>query len=119
MLILPSSLMSILQPVLRDDVFNDFTAGADDFADLVDRNRDRGDLRSVLRQRGARSVDGFGHFTQDVQTAFVRLSESGSHDVFVDAFDLDVHLNAGDAVFGSSDFEIHIAEMIFVTQECR
>ena len=36
---------------------------------------------------------------------------------FVNAFDLDVHLNAGDAVFGARDFEIHIAEVIFVTED--
>jgi hypothetical protein len=34
-----------------------------------------------------------------------------------DAGDLDVHLQRGDAHFGAGDLEVHVAEVIFVTQD--
>jgi hypothetical protein len=31
--------------------------------------------------------------------------------------DLDVHLQRGDAVFGTGHLEVHVAEVIFVTED--
>jgi hypothetical protein len=39
------------------------------------------------------------------------------HDFLGDALDLDVHLQGGDAVFGTRHLEIHVAEVIFVTED--
>ena len=38
-----------------------------------------------------------------------------AHNLGGDAFDLDVHLQGGDALGGSGDFEVHVAEVIFST----
>jgi len=43
--------------------------------------------------------------------------ERDFHDLGRDALDLDVHLQCRDAVFRSGHFEIHVAQMIFVTQD--
>ena len=56
------------------------------------------------------------HFAQDVQTPALRLIERNAHDLFGDAGDLDVHLQGRDAVFGARDLEVHVAQVIFVTQ---
>ena len=39
------------------------------------------------------------------------------HDFAGNAADLDVHLQSGDARRGSSHFEVHIAQMIFITKD--
>ena len=49
----------------------------------------------------------------------IGLFESLLHDGSAHAFDLDVHLDSGDAVFGSGNLEIHIAEVVFVSQNVR
>ena len=44
------------------------------------------------------------------------LLERDLHDLRGDGGDLDVHLQGGDALLGSGHLEIHVAEMILVTQ---
>ena len=41
--------------------------------------------------------------------------KSASEDFFVDALDLDIHLDCGDAFRRTCDFEVHIAEEVFKT----
>ena len=62
-------------------------------------------------------MQGFVHFTKDMLAATFGLSQCNLHDLFVDASDLDVHLQGGDTAIGSSHLEVHIAEMIFVTKD--
>jgi hypothetical protein len=52
-----------------------------------------------------------------VQTASLGLLQCLLHDLFGDAFDLDVHLQGGDALSGTGDLEVHVAQVIFVTQD--
>ena len=56
------------------------------------------------------------HLAEDVHAAFVSLSQSGLHDFGRDAFDLDVHLQGRDAVFGAGHLEVHVAEVVFVAE---
>ncbi len=58
-----------------------------------------------------------GHFAQDVQTTSLGLLQSLLHDLFGDAFDLDVHLQGGNALSGTGHLEVHVAQVIFVTQD--
>ena len=47
----------------------------------------------------------------------MRLLQRCVHDLAVDAFDLDVHLQRGYALRCSGDFEIHIAQVVLVTED--
>ena len=57
------------------------------------------------------------HAAEDVLTAVVSLSERSLHDFGGDAFDLDVHLERRDAVFGAGYLEVHVAKVIFVAED--
>ena len=56
------------------------------------------------------------HLAEDVHTAFLSLSQSDLHDFLADAFNLDVHLQSSHAVIGTSNLEVHIAEVVFVAE---
>ena len=45
------------------------------------------------------------------------LIERHAHDFFGDARDLDVHLQRRDTVGGAGHLEVHVTQMIFVTQD--
>src|SRR5690606_17935559 len=65
---------------------------------------------------GTGTVDGFFHLAQDVHTAFVSLGQCNLHDFLGDALDLDIHLQGSDTFLGTGNLEVHIAQVIFVTQ---
>ena len=71
----PSSSMSILAPDFCDDLADHRAARADHFADLVGRDLDRLDARSVLTELGAGSAQRLRHLAEDVQAAIARLIE--------------------------------------------
>ena len=48
--------------------------------------------------------------------AALGLTKSNLHDLFGDAGDLDIHLQRGDAVGCTGNLEVHVAEMILITQ---
>ena len=57
------------------------------------------------------------HFTEDIQTPIFSLSQCNLHDLFGNTVDLDVHLQRIDAISGTGHFEVHVTQMIFVTQD--
>src|SRR5690606_36197686 len=105
----------------RLGLFADTTDGgttlADNVADLVlvDLHGQHG--RSVGRQLGARLGDDLVHLAEDVQTGFQRLLQRLLHDLFGDALDLDVHLQRGHTLGGTGYLEVHVAQVVFVTQD--
>ena len=101
------------------DLADDLATGPDDFADLVLVDLESDDARGVLRNAFAARRDRLRHFAEDVQTALLRLGDGRAHDVFGDGRDLDVHLQRGDAFLGSGNLEVHVAQVIFVTQDVR
>src|SRR5690606_29443053 len=111
--------------IIDIDVGTGFLAqGADGGAALADHVADlvRVDLQGHQRRRiggqlGTRCGDGLGHFAEDVEAAFARLAQRLLHDFLVDALDLDVHLQCGHAIGGTGYLEVHVAEVIFVTQD--
>jgi len=98
------------------DFADHLAAGADDVADLRLVDLDRFDARRVLGNFGAGRAQRLGHFAQDVRTASLGLFQCLGHDFLRDAGNLDVHLHGGDAVFGARNLEVHIAQVIFITQ---
>ena len=47
---------------------------------------------------------------------FLGLCQRHLHDLFGDALDLDVHLQSGDTVGGTCHLEVHVAQVILITQ---
>ena len=55
------------------------------------------------------------HLAENMVAAFFRLCERDLHDLFGDALDLDVHLQCSKTVCSTRYFEVHVAQVIFVT----
>ena len=102
---------------LLDDLTDNLAAGADDFADLVGRDLERLDARRMLPEFRAGGVQRLRHFSEDMQAAILGLSQRDPHDLLGDAGDLDIHLQRGDAAIGAGHLEVHVAEMILVTED--
>src|SRR5579859_6386967 len=64
-----------------------------------------------------RAFDAGIHCLEDMQAAFAGLFQSFAHSVHAEAVYLYIHLYAANALTGTRDLKIHIAEMIFVTQD--
>src|SRR5262249_27347876 len=85
---------------LLHDLADHLAARADHLADLVDRDRDHFDARRVRAELGAMRGERLAHLAEDVHAAVLGLAERDPHDLLVDAGDLDVHLQRGDAALG-------------------
>ena len=72
------------------------------------------DTRSELRDIATRRVDRLFHYAQDMQTRTFSLVQRNLHDLFGDTFNFDIHLQCRDTVAGTRNFEVHIAQVIFV-----
>src|SRR5215831_3087442 len=81
-----------LRAGLFDDLADHLAAGADHFADLVDRNVEHFDARRVLAELSTMLGERLAHFAQDVHAPVPRLAERNPHDLLGDPGDLDVHL---------------------------
>ncbi len=88
-------------------------AGPNHVANLIDRNLQGVNSRSISRNLLARSSNRLRHLVEDVQTPALCLSQSFAHDLRRNSADLDVHLQGGNAIFSSGHFEVHIAIVIF------
>src|SRR5690606_6572994 len=96
---------------------NGGAALADHVADLVlvDAHGNHG--RRIGRQLAARLADHLVHLAQDVQACFQCLIQGDLHDLFGDALDLDVHLQSGYALGSTGHLEVHVAQVVFVTED--
>ena len=100
-----------------DNTANVLAASTDNGTDLIGLDADTGNARCVLGEIGARSIDRFGHFAEDVNPAFFGLIQRLGHDLFGNTGDFDIHLQGSNAFSGTGDFEVHVAEVIFVTKD--
>src|SRR6056297_335001 len=89
----------------------------DNVTDLLRVDLDGGDARRAGRQFGTGGRNDLVHLAQDVQTRCVCLLKRKLHDLVGDAVDLDIHLQGGYALLSTGNLEIHIAQVIFVTQD--
>ncbi len=99
-----------------NDLTDHLTTGADHFTDLVGRDVHGLDARCMSGEF-RRFGQCFCHLAQNVQAAVFCLCQSGFHDFRCDTCNLDVHLQAGDTCFGTGNFEVHVAQVVFVTQD--
>src|SRR5476649_2887398 len=92
-------------------------AFADHVTDFFRVDLDGDQTRCEIGQFGFDVRHGFLHFAQDVLAAFLGLRQRHLHDFLGDAHDLDIHLQRGDTVAGTSYLEVHVAQVIFVAQD--
>src|SRR5438128_2009874 len=92
-------------------------AGTDQQPDLFRIDLHGNEPWSVPADFAARPQDRLEHRLQDLDPPLARLFERALDDLLADAVDLEVELNAADAVLRARDFEIHIGEMILVAHD--
>src|SRR5690606_35189395 len=102
---------------LFGDAADDRAALADHIADLVRIDLHGGHGRCILGHAFTWLVEHLVHLGQDVKTGFVGLVQGNFHDLFGDALDLDVHLQRGNAIGSTGYLEVHVAQVIFVTED--
>ena len=102
-----------LDLALGADLLDDFSAGADNFADLLHRDHGREHLRCILRQLGARLGNGLEQdLVDDIVTGHMGLVQSLFDDFRGQTRDFQVHLNSGNTLVGTGHLEVHIAEEV-------
>ncbi len=75
-------------------------------------------MRGAYLVSSARAVgERLEHLAEDVQASLARLIERALEDRALEARDLDVHLDGGDARVGAADLEVHVAEVILVAED--
>ena len=89
-------------------------ARPDEQADLVRRNLRLQQPRGALGDRLPRGAEGREHRLQNLAAGDPGLLQGGPQDVVRDAFELDVELDAGDAVLRPGDLEVHVAVVVLV-----
>src|SRR5690554_5347201 len=95
---------------------NGRTALTNNVTDLLGVDLDGQQRRRIFAQLITGLRHGLGHFTKNMQTAFTGLVQRRLHDFFVNAFDLDIHLQRGDAISGTGHFKVHVAQVIFIAK---
>src|ERR1017187_4394065 len=95
------------------DTLDDLALWSDDGADLLGVDVNGGDARRVLGEFGAVGLDRFFHLIEDQAARFAGLLECLLRQLQAQTVQLEIGLEAGDALAGAGDLEIHVAEMIF------
>jgi len=102
-----------LSASLGNDAFDRFAAWSNDEADLVWIDPDGFDTRGVLAKLSARAGKNAVHDIQDFCARLFGLDHRLSHDLVRDAGQFEIQLETGDADVRSTEFEIHVTEVIF------
>src|SRR5437763_5615157 len=98
-----------------DERANHLAAWSDDVANLIRIDFDLNNSWRMGRDAGSRGIERLPHYIQNIQPPFLRLLKSFGHYLGVDAGDLNVHLQGGDSIARTRNFEIHVAVMILCT----
>ena len=98
---------------------NNGTALTDNIFDLLRIDLDGMDTWSEFRDITTWRIDRLFHHTQNVQTCTLSLIQGHLHNFAGDAFNLNIHLQSSDTFAATRNFEVHVAQMIFVTQNVR
>ena len=94
------------------DALDRAAAGADHGADQLRINAEAEQARGVGRHGVAGLVDRLEHLLEDMQPGGAGLLDGFGNRFDVEARDLHVHLQGGDALLGAGHLEVHIAEEI-------
>ena len=100
---------------LVDDLVDHLSARSNNLADLIRVDGKADDLRRVSAQVLARLRQHLEHLAEDEQAAVQRLRQRLTQNRLVNALDLDIHLDGGDAVHRARNLEIHVAEEVLQT----
>ena len=100
---------------LGNDAVDGLAAGTDDVADLVGVDLEADDPGRVGRKLRPGRAQALAHLVQDEQPSAAGLGQGPGEDLLVDALDLDIHLDGGDAVTGAGHLEVHVAQEVFET----
>jgi len=95
-------------------VADHLAAGADHISDLVHIDLDLDDSRCVLRDVVSSLADGLRHAVEELQPTNAGLLHRFFEDLAAEAFDLDVHLQCGDALGRTCDLEVHVTVVVFL-----
>ena len=99
------------------DAADGLATGPDEQADLFGIDLNRLNAGSV----GAEILAGSGkraeHGLKDFNAGLAGLMDGGLGDLEGETVDLQVELEAGDALGGAGDLEVHVAEMVFLTDD--
>ena len=96
---------------------DDFSTRSDDSPDELLRYGEHLDARCLRFEFRTRFGDAFGDFVEDEESSFLGLREGALENLVGEAVHLDVHLGSRDAVLGSRHLEIHVAEVVLVTED--
>ena len=96
-----------------NNLVDHLAAGSDNLANLLRIDGEADNLGRVLAQFLARLADAAEHLFEDEQATLERLRQRGFQNRAVNARNLDIHLDGGDAVHGTSDLEVHVAQEVF------
>ena len=90
---------------------------ADHRSNLVDVDAHGDDLGRKVGHRTAGAVHGLPHDLEDLQAADACLVERFAQELRADSGDFDVHLKRRDALLGAGHLEVHVAQVVFLSQD--
>ena len=89
----------------------------DDITNLVRMYLERHDTRRMFGHLFTRRIDRLVHLAKDMQATVFCLCQRLFHDLLRNTLDLDIHLQRGNTVLGTGNLEVHVAEMVLVTED--
>src|SRR5262249_22190662 len=98
---------------LLDQPFDVLAARPDQGANLFRIDLQSNDARSVLAQSRAGAGKVFRHFSENGKPGYSGFFNRLGHQAMRHTAELQVELKAGDSLFGSCEFAIHVAEGVF------
>ena len=98
------------------DLLDDFTTWTNDCANAVARNFKSNNSRSVIFVIVARLCNFCQHGLANVVTSFTSLLQRFTKLIETQSFDFDVHLACSDAFCGAGDLEIHVSQVVLVSE---
>ncbi len=102
-----------LNACLINDTVDDFTTRSDDITDFIWIDFKCDDFRRVLRQFDTRFSNDRLHMLKNMQTTKTCLFKCFFKNLTRDSANFHIHLQSCDTFVSSSDFKVHISEMIF------
>src|SRR5438309_1847218 len=101
-----------LRAGLLGDLADHRASLADDVADLVGVDEDGRDARRVVAHLSAGLRQDGEHLVEHEKTRLACLVQRLGHDLVGQAFDLNVHLQRGNAIARAGDLEVHVAQRV-------
>ena len=91
----------------------------DDIPDLVGIHLQLHHAGSILGNDVPGTIEDRVHLTKNMESGLHGLLQGDLHDLLIDTLNLDIHLQGSDTTCCASDLEIHIAQVILITQNIR